>query len=94
MLADKDHQGALARIAPAIDAWFVGAVDYYRSEQPQVLAAEVAGVAAGVEVRAFETVEAAYCAALDVAGESDRIVIFGSCYTVGAVLSLEDVRAP
>jgi dihydrofolate synthase/folylpolyglutamate synthase len=90
MLADKDIRGVVDAMKGSIDRWHVATLPGPRGAGAAALAAVLgaAGVAADA-VLAYESVEAAYRGAGTAAGETDRIVVFGSFLTVGAAL-----RAP
>lgn len=82
-MRDKDIAGALARIRPLIDEWHVCSLPTGRAATPDELAA-VLGEAAPVHRHA--TPSEALHAALAASDPADRIVVFGSFYTVGGVL--------
>jgi len=93
MLADKDASGIVAALRPRVDRWFVAGLPGARGSGSERLreALLAAGVASEA-IRAFDDVAQAYAVARDVAGEADRIVVFGSFLTVAAALSAD--RAP
>jgi len=87
-MADKDLQAMLGRIAPLVDRW-------YFTDLPTARAASGAGLMArwqagntrpDVVARVFASPVQALQAAVAAADPADRIVVFGSFYTVGAVL--------
>jgi len=86
MLADKDIAGALSALAGKIDVWLLASLDVPRGAPASVLAAILAegGQGGGVECFAFPA--EAFKRAAKLAGENDRIVSFGSFYTVAAVM--------
>ncbi len=86
MLHDKDIAGVVAAMDPLIDAWCVAGINERRGATLQKLE-EVLKAAHG-EVRGFASLEAAYQGALNLAKAEDRIVVFGSFITVGAVMAL------
>ena len=88
MLRDKDMAGVVRALSDSIDAWLVAGIDVPRgasaAELTQVLqAAQVEG-----EIMAFPAVAAALQHACNAAAENDRIVAFGSFYTVADVMRL------
>jgi dihydrofolate synthase/folylpolyglutamate synthase len=88
MLADKDIAGVTAVMRPRIDRWFVGTLPGPRGASAQRLRDVL--LAAGVDascVRMFADVAGALAAARAVAGEADRIVVFGSFLTVAAAMA-------
>ena len=86
MLRDKDVAGVIDRVAPRIDAWYVGATAGARGlsaeEALRVLRERQPGAAASP----FENIAAALDAAQREAGPDDRIIAFGSFLTVADVM--------
>jgi len=84
ILADKDLGGVIDAMAGRIDGWFVAAPGSERAAG----AADVARAlqARNAAVRSFATVTAALDAARREAGPDDRIIVFGSFYTVAEAL--------
>ncbi len=91
MLADKDIPGALAPLKGKVDAWYCADLAGPRGQTAAALAAHIEAGALGGSVACFETPAAALDAARGRAGESDRILAFGSFYTVAG--ALEALRA-
>ena len=84
MLADKDVAGVIDAMRGRIDRWYVAAAQSDRAAPAEQVAQLLA--ARAVPVRAFTTVAAALEAARRDAGPNDRIVVFGSFYTVADAL--------
>ena len=84
MLADKDVAGALATLRGRVAHWYVARLDVPRGAAAEALAAIADGL--GGTVAAFDDVASAFAAARKAAGEDDRILAFGSFYTVAAVM--------
>ncbi len=84
MLADKDITGALTALKGKVAHWYVASLDVPRGAPADALAA----IADGLDgtVAAFDDVASAFAAARKAAGEDDRILAFGSFYTVAAVM--------
>jgi dihydrofolate synthase/folylpolyglutamate synthase len=88
MYADKDMAGVAASMISRIDRWFVASLPGPRGAGADVMRDRL--VAAGVDasaVQIFPDIASAFAAARDNAGETDRIVVFGSFLTVAAVLA-------
>ena len=82
-MRDKDIAGLLARIRPIIDAWHVTDLPTARA----ATAAELAqALGDGTETHCHASPADALAAAAAAADPADRIVVFGSFYTVGGVL--------
>jgi len=89
MLNDKDIAGALAPLKDKVDFWHAGTLTGPRGTTAEALGALIAAAGLGGEVICHPSPEAAMQAAKGQAGESDRILAFGSFYTVaGALLVL------
>jgi dihydrofolate synthase/folylpolyglutamate synthase len=89
-MADKDLQAMLARVAPVVDRWFFTDLPIPRAasaEQLQEL--WLAGNRRNdVTCSTHASPDAALQAAIASANPADRIVVFGSFYTVGGVLKV------
>ena len=86
MLGDKDIAGALGALAGKIDVWLVAGLDVPRGAPAAALAAVVASEKLGGAVESFASPAEAFARAAKLAGENDRILVFGSFYTVAMVL--------
>ncbi|CAN7656044.1 bifunctional tetrahydrofolate synthase/dihydrofolate synthase [Trinickia sp. LjRoot230] len=87
---DKDIAGLVAHLKGEIDHWCVTDLPTPRAASAQALEAELrsAGVVDGPDssVKRFSTPADAYEDARSRATDDDRIVVFGSFYTVGGVM--------
>jgi dihydrofolate synthase/folylpolyglutamate synthase len=86
MLADKDIAGALQMLAGRIDVWLLAGLDAPRGAAVETLAAAVNLERLGGRVERFSSPAGAFQRAMRLAEENDRITVFGSFYTVAAVL--------
>lgn len=86
MLADKDIAGVVEALAQDIDAWFLAGIAQPRGATAGMLAEAIRGVHAGARLHCYPEVIAALHAACLQAGENDRIIAFGSFYTVADVM--------
>jgi dihydrofolate synthase/folylpolyglutamate synthase len=85
MLKDKDIPGVIAALKARVAHWFIAGLGGPRGASADDLGAALASVA----IDAFtpcDTVASAYAQACGKAEENDRIVVFGSFYTVAAVM--------
>ncbi|TFW20485.1 bifunctional tetrahydrofolate synthase/dihydrofolate synthase [Massilia arenosa] len=92
VMADKDIDGVLAPLAGVVDHWNVAQLPSPRSANAEQLAARIAAMPSDAKpedrtVQAFADPGAAFADALSRATENDRIVVFGSFYTVAGVMS-------
>jgi dihydrofolate synthase / folylpolyglutamate synthase len=90
-MADKDIPGLLAKLSPLVDVWHCCTLPTARAASADELAALVRSATAGragepVAVHTHDSPAAGLAAAAAAADPADRIVVFGSFYTVGGVL--------
>ena len=89
-MRDKDIDSILARMAPLVDAWHFTDLPLPRAARADELASRHAALGAkgpgDVSVARHADPAAALRAAVEAADPADRIVVFGSFYTVGGVL--------
>lgn len=85
MLADKDIDGVITAMRDVIDVWHIAGLNVSRGVSGEHLAERLraAGI---VSVHIHANVTAAYQQAVARAQSSDRVVVFGSFYTVAEVL--------
>jgi len=94
MLADKDIKGVIEAIKDEIDEWYVASIDHSRGALAADLVNIIGRVAPKANVKVFNSVENAYLQArIDIEacidlGENDKIIVFGSFFTVSAVMQL------
>ncbi|MPS48808.1 bifunctional tetrahydrofolate synthase/dihydrofolate synthase [Methylobacillus sp.] len=85
MLADKDIKGVVQATAPHVDAWYIAKVAHGRGAEASQLRDSVAQ-ASSRQVSMHADVIAAYRQACNDAGENDRIIVFGSFFTVADIM--------
>jgi dihydrofolate synthase/folylpolyglutamate synthase len=87
-MADKDLNSMLKKLLPLVDAWYFTDLPLPRASTAQQLAADWAAMNTRKDVQAsiHETPQQALDAAIVAAKPTDRILVFGSFYTVGGVL--------
>ena len=85
-MADKDMVGMLRRMLPLIDVWHLCDLPTPRAAQAQQIAAHLRTLQPSVRMQTHASpLEALRAAAAEV-DLADRIVVFGSFYTVGGVM--------
>jgi len=84
MLADKDVTIVAEILAGSVDAWYCGGLSVARGLSCEALRARLSVGADLFEAHWHESVEQALWGALSDADDRDRIVVFGSFYTVAA----------
>lgn len=86
MLADKDISGVIKAVMAEIDCWYVAGIAHMRGASAEHTAELIRQQAGTSAIKSFSDVALAYRqACLDV-GENDRIIVFGSFFTVADVM--------
>ena len=87
-MGDKDVAPMLARVGPVIDKWYFTDLPTARAATGEVLQAgwQASNSRKDATSNAYKTPESALQAAIAAADPADRIVVFGSFYTVGGIL--------
>jgi dihydrofolate synthase/folylpolyglutamate synthase len=86
ILADKDIGGVIEAMRDRIDRWYVCAAQAERAAPAAMVAEALAKRGLAAVTRTFATVAGALEAARREAGPNDRIIVFGSFYTVAEAL--------
>ena len=88
-MADKDLDPMLQRLAPLVERWYFTDLPIARAASAAALHGRWAQLPQrpGVSASQHPNPHAALQAALAAADPADRIVVFGSFYTVGGVLA-------
>jgi dihydrofolate synthase/folylpolyglutamate synthase len=86
MLNDKDIAGALLPLKGRVDVWHLATLGGPRGTTAETLAAIIVDGGLGGEIVCHPSPQAAMQAAKGQAAESDRILAFGSFYTVAGAL--------
>ena len=89
MLGDKDYQQVIAALSSSFDHWMLASSDGVRGLSSLELASEATknGITA-LQVTTYDTPIQAFTQAIEMAATEDRVIVFGSFVTVGAVLAL------
>jgi dihydrofolate synthase/folylpolyglutamate synthase len=82
MLRDKDIAGVLRELAPRVTRWHLASLPGPRGASAEELQQKLEQPAAK-----YDSPQGAFAAALERAGEGDKIVVFGSFLTVGEVMA-------
>ena len=88
MLADKDINGVVSAITSQIDAWYLADIEAARGAKALDLQAAFNQQAIKKPVQMFANVTTALAAACIEANKNDRIIVFGSFYTVADALTV------
>ena len=85
-MADKDIPGMLRRMLPLVDVWHLCDLPTPRAAQAQQIAALLRALQPQARIQAHASPLEALLAAAAEVDLADRIVVFGSFYTVGGVM--------
>ena len=86
MLKDKPLVEVMRAMLPVVHAWHLASLSTGRGASAQDLHAALVSAGVSAPVTRHAEVTQAYAAALADAGPGDRVVVFGSFYTVGGIL--------
>jgi dihydrofolate synthase/folylpolyglutamate synthase len=87
MLVDKDAAGSIAALRGKVDHWFLATLTGPRGLTAAALAERLRVADPEAAFSCYDDPAVALVAAQEKAGEDDRILAFGSFYTVAAVLN-------
>lgn len=97
MLADKDMQGVITAVHSEIDVWYVADIDHVRGASANILAMHIMQVNPKAVIYTFDSATLAFQQArVDMEAckevrENDKIVVFGSFFTVSAAMQIAEV---
>ncbi len=86
MLKDKDISESLSNVFSCIDHWIFTGLNVSRGEKPEVLKAALKEINPSSSCQIITDINNAWEHVYRKAGENDRIVVFGSFHTVGAII--------
>jgi dihydrofolate synthase/folylpolyglutamate synthase len=89
MLRDKDIAGVAAAVKSRVAHWFIAGLKGARGAGAAELRQALAASAVSAVTECGDVADA-YAQACDIATENDRILVFGSFYTVAAVMQLRE----
>ncbi|MEI2635619.1 MAG: bifunctional tetrahydrofolate synthase/dihydrofolate synthase [Methylotenera sp.] len=93
MLADKDIEGVISAVTPCISRWYIADIRAARGAKALNLQKTLIRQVDQASVRVFDDVSLALAAACKDADKNDRIIAFGSFYTVADAISWVSARA-
>jgi dihydrofolate synthase/folylpolyglutamate synthase len=88
MLKDKDHAAVMASLADTVDHWHLCGLDIARGATALELAAVISQLDVSGSIEVHDTIQHGFDAMGSAARSGDRLVVFGSFYTVAAVLKM------
>jgi dihydrofolate synthase/folylpolyglutamate synthase len=86
MVRDKDIGGVIEAVKTHIDHWCIAPLDSLRGAPLELLERHLREAGASAQMTRRETIAAAFAEACGRAAEDDKILAFGSFYTVAAVM--------
>ena len=86
MLKDKDIASVIGVMTDLVDVWHLGSIDAVRGASADELLSHLAAIGKADQANCYQSIALAYASACRVASQDDRIVVFGSFYTVADVL--------
>ena len=89
MLRDKDIEGVCAALKGRFSVWYAATLTGARGAEAATLARAIRSTDASAEVGQFDSPRSAFESACQRARENDRIVVFGSFYTVAEVMAAQ-----
>jgi dihydrofolate synthase/folylpolyglutamate synthase len=94
MLRDKDIAGVVQALKGRVDIWLLAGIDQPRGAKAEDLLEILRNEGLASRAECFQTVGEAYGRACKLAGEDDKMLAFGSFYTVAEILSLHTQANP
>jgi dihydrofolate synthase/folylpolyglutamate synthase len=93
MLSNKDIAGVIAILKPHISHWYAAGIDVGgpRGTRAETIVQKL-GTAGITQVTQSDRVAAALAAAREGAAVDDKIVVFGSFYTVSEAMQALDIK--
>lgn len=92
MMADKDIAGVVDSLADRIDVWHLAAPQIARAAEPEKIADIIRKRRPESRILTYPSMALAWQGACKQAAESDRILVFGSFYTVAEVMAARENR--
>ena len=86
-LADKPAAAIVKTLDGAIDRWYLATLAGERGQTADALKAQLTATAATATATTHDSPLAAYLSAIAAAAAHDRVVVFGSFYTVGDIIT-------
>lgn len=88
MLQDKPVGDVFALMSEVVDEWHLGTIDDKRGASADELAESLSRISLDIPVHSYPSIRDAWRSAISGQGTDDVLLIFGSFYSVGDILSL------
>jgi dihydrofolate synthase/folylpolyglutamate synthase len=92
MLRDKDIAGVAAALDAHVDSWLVAGIESARGASVEEMEQKLEQGRVRGEIRTFNNIAEALRYAYNAAGDDDRILIFGSFYTVAEAMVAAELK--
>ena len=89
LLNDKDAYSLIRPLAPIIEKWFIGTVDSERGMNSSEIKERVISLIGDDKIDCFENMNSAFEAAYSTLYLNDRLIIYGSFYTVSEFMNYQ-----
>jgi dihydrofolate synthase/folylpolyglutamate synthase len=88
ILRDKDILGVVAAVSLDIDAWYIAEIENERAANIDTICKAIQKVNPSAHIVTFKNIQEAYQFASNEVERNDRIIVFGSFYTVADIMKL------
>ncbi|MSQ80485.1 MAG: bifunctional tetrahydrofolate synthase/dihydrofolate synthase [Candidatus Methylopumilus sp.] len=88
ILADKDILGVVRALSKDIDDWYISMIQHERAASVQMIEDMIKKINPSFRVMQFKNIQKAYQFAFKKASENDRIIVFGSFFTVADIMRI------
>ena len=88
ILRDKDILGVVAAVSLDIDAWYIAEIENERAANIDTICKAIQKVNPSAHIVTFKNIQEAYQFASNEVERNDRIIAFGSFYTVADIMKL------
>jgi len=92
MLRDKDITGVAAALDAHVDSWLVSGIESARGASVEEMEQKLEQGRVRGEIRTFSNIAEALRYAYNAAGDDDRILVFGSFYTVAEAMVAAELK--
>ena len=90
LLNDKDAYSLIKPLAPIIEKWFIGTIDSERGMNSSEIKAKVLSIVDDEKIDCFDNMNSAFEAAHNALYLKDRLIIYGSFYTVAEFMNYQE----
>ena len=90
LLNDKDAYSLIKPLAPIIEKWFIGTIDSERGMNSSEIKEKVLSIVDDEKIDCFDNMNSAFEAAHSALYLKDRLIIYGSFYTVAEFMNYQE----